>query len=234
MVCGGDGTVAAAVEEMAKSKSVLGVVPAGTGNSFASSLDLTTVETAIDAIAYGEEARVDVGCVNGKRFANFATIGLAADIGDHTPDWLKSLMGPLAYGFSALGPILRPRPFDARVRWKKHKLHLQTRQIIVVCGRDYGHTQLTPETTPVNGLLTFYARSRTSPLDTVQTYASFLIGAQGGLDGVHCFQAKKIRIDTSRAVRVAVDGADACRTPVRFSVEPRALRVMVPARAALV
>jgi diacylglycerol kinase (ATP) len=233
VVCGGDGTLTAAIRLLAHTKTVLGVIPAGTGNSFASSLGIHSLEDAFDAIAGGEERRVDVGIVNGKRFANFSTIGLATEIGDQTPRWLKDRLGPVAYGIAAIEPILRQRPFKAWVRWKKNRLTLRTRQIIVVSGRDYGHTPVTPETNLTNGMLTFFATEGTSALDSVRTYAAFLAHTQTSLPEVHYFQSECIKIKTSRTMRVAVDGKVVCKTPVTYRVDPKALRVMVPRRGAL-
>jgi YegS/Rv2252/BmrU family lipid kinase len=229
VVCGGDGSQTAAVSALAHTKTVLGVVPSGTGNSFATSLGIASADAAFDVIAGGRIARVDVGVVNGRRFANFATIGLAAEIGNQTPRWLKKLVGPLAYGFASVEPIVRQRPFDATVRWKKNRLKIRTRQIIVVSGRDYGHTPLTPESSLTSGRLSFFARDRTGTLDVLATYAAFLANAQSELPGTHVFQAPRIKITTSRPVRVAVDGSDVCRTPVEFKIDREALRVMVPA-----
>jgi YegS/Rv2252/BmrU family lipid kinase len=229
VVCGGDGTQAAAVSVLAHTNTVLGVVPSGTGNSFASSLGIGgTFDSAIETIARGRVARVDVGVVNGRRFANFATIGLASDISERTPRGLKKVFGPIAYGLSSVMPILRQRPFRATIRWKKHRLNMATRQIIIVNGRDYGHTPVTPESSPTSGKLTFFARDRAGTVDVLSTYAAFLVNEQTSLPGLHYFQASKIKISTSRPVLIAIDGHSVCRTPATFSIERKALRVMVP------
>lgn len=78
VVCGGDGTQTSVVPFFAHRRYTLGVVPAGTGNSFALGLGIDSFESAADAIAYGNERRIDLGVVNGTYFANFLTIGLAA------------------------------------------------------------------------------------------------------------------------------------------------------------
>ncbi len=49
--------------QLAKSKSVLGVLPLGTGNTFALSLGITDLDVAVDAIAGGREVAVDLGHV---------------------------------------------------------------------------------------------------------------------------------------------------------------------------
>jgi len=53
-----------------------------------------------------------------------------------------------------------------------------------------------------------------------------LRGTHPRLAGVHYFQAKEFCCDG--AAPFEVDGEDAGDAPVRFSVKPRALRVIVP------
>lgn len=228
VLLGGDGTQRIGVAEIAHSKTVLGVVPAGTGNSFAESLGIDAPEQAYDAIAYGRVERVDVGVVNGQRFANFASIGLASVIADHTPRWLKRFMGPVAYGLSAVKPLIHHRPFAASVKWKKNKLTIRTQQIIVANGRMFGHTPITPESTLTDGMLTFYATERTGPVDVMRTYAAFLNDSQTKIPEAHYFRAKKMTIKTSRKALISVDGSPLCNTPAKFSVERNALAVFVP------
>ena len=229
VLIGGDGTQTIAADVLAHTKSVLGVVPAGTGNSFALSLGIGSVEQAFDAIAGGRTKRIDVGIVNGRRFANFATIGAAAVIADDTHRWLKRLTGPLAYGIEAVGPLLKMRPFGVRVKWKKNRLKLKTQQLLVVNGRMYGHTPVTPDSTLDDGLLTFFAVPTRTPLDVVKTYISFLNDTQTELPQAHFFRTKRLRIRTSRKARISIDGNAMGTTPARFGVDRRALRVRVPA-----
>ncbi|HET9030797.1 MAG TPA: YegS/Rv2252/BmrU family lipid kinase [Candidatus Aquilonibacter sp.] len=228
VLVGGDGTQTIAADALSHSESVLGIVPAGTGNSFAMSVGIDSLEAAFDAIAYGRVERIDVGVVNGTRFANFATIGLAAVVSDRTPRWLKHLTGPLAYGLSAVGPLLNHRAFDARVRWKKNRLRIETQQILVVNGRMYGHTPITPESTPNDGMLTFFATTRTSPIDVARTYLSFLNNTQTAIPEAHYFRSKKLTVKTSRKALVSIDGSALCKTPATFSVDRAALAVCVP------
>jgi YegS/Rv2252/BmrU family lipid kinase len=228
VLVGGDGTQTIGASEIAHSKTILGVIPAGTGNSFAESLGIRSFEQAYDAIAHGRVERVDVGVVNGVRFANFATIGLASEITKKTPRWLKHAVGPIAYGISALKPLLHHRGFEASVNWKKNRLKIRTRQIIVVNGRMFGHTPVTPESFLTDGKLTFFATARTNPVDVIRTYASFLTNSQTSLPQAHYFRTEKLKIKTSRKTLVAVDGSPLCKTPAKFSVDRNALAVFVP------
>src|SRR5258708_16970807 len=142
-----------AVGRLAKSKTVMGVLPLGTGNSFALSLGITSLEVAVEAIAAGRNVGVDLGRVNGTYFANFATIGLSSTIARATPNRLKKMLGAAAYVLAGLLPGLRSRTFRCKVRADKATLAFNTFQVIVANGRYFGHTPLTPEASLTSGHL---------------------------------------------------------------------------------
>ncbi len=76
IAAGGDGTVSAIAAGLVDTDVVLGVVPLGTLNHFSKDLGIRDLETAIEAIASGNTARIDVGEVNGRVFINNSSIGL--------------------------------------------------------------------------------------------------------------------------------------------------------------
>jgi|SRR5665213_1848923 len=229
IVAGGDGTMTAAVGQLAKTKSVLGVLPLGTGNSFALSLGIADLETAVDAIVAGRVVSIDLGKVNGTYFANFATIGLSSAIARATPNALKKVIGAAAYVLAGLLPAFRSRPFRCKVRAGKERIAFRTYQVIVANGRYFGHTPLTPEASLDSGRLIFYSTSDATIVDAAKTYTSLLLDRQGLLSNAHVLEAKELRVRARPAQALAIDGEQCGRTPARFRVVPGALRVMVPA-----
>jgi YegS/Rv2252/BmrU family lipid kinase len=229
IVIGGDGTQTAAVGELAHKNCALAVVPAGTGNSFAFSLGIKDdLDGAIETIANGKEIRVDVGIVNGTYFANFATIGLIADAANRTPRDLKRIIGPLAYGLTAIRSFLREKPFELRVKWKSETLKIVTHQAIVASGRYFGWQPLTPQASLRSGDLAFFAAAGDKPQDVIATNAALLRGDQTQLEHAHYFSAPKIKIKTSPKQPLNIDGHALGTTPATFKLAPRALRVLVP------
>lgn len=230
IVAGGDGSQTSVVGEFAHRTAVLGVIPAGTGNSFALGLGIgETLGEAIDVIADGKIAHIDLGRVNKTYFANFSTIGLDSQIGNQTSHGLKSLLGPIAYGIAAVGPILTHQPFSARVKWDGNRLKLKTHQVIVANGRDYGHQPISPDASFTDKRLAFFSTSGTGRIDILKTYLALMRGQQQSLRDAQYFSARKIKISTNPRVMIDVDGNQLARTPAKFSVAPAALRVMVPA-----
>lgn len=232
IVAGGDGSQAAAVGQLAYTDAVLGVIPAGTGNSFVQSLGIKpSIPDAIQAILSGRVAEVDLGIVNGEYFANFATIGLSAQIGVETPKLLKKLAGGAAYGVSAVVPMLRHQPFRAKVTWEKNELKVDTFQMIIANGRYFGNTAVLPDANITDGKLSFFTTAGSGRLEIIRMYFAFLKGTQTELPDAHYFQTKNLSVKTKTPQPIAIDGSAFGKTPGKFSVAPKALKVMVPVTA---
>ncbi len=230
IVGGGDGSMTTAADVLAHQETALGILPMGTGNSFALTLGMSNdVGAALDVIAGGRVERVDLGKAGNRHFANFAVVGLSAEIAENAPSALKPVIGPAAYVVGGIVPFLRHRPFRARVRYDGGKLKFETHQIVIASGRFFGKTPVTPDATITDGRLTFFATQGATRLDAARTYLAFGIGTQTLLPNAIFFSATKIVLETSRRQVVSIDGNELGSTPVRFGIAPRALRVLVPA-----
>ena len=79
IVGGGDGTVSAAAAALVDGHIALGILPAGTMNLFARTLQVPLdLNLAIAALASGDIAKVDYGTVNGKPFLHQFAVGMHA------------------------------------------------------------------------------------------------------------------------------------------------------------
>ena len=230
LVGGGDGTMTHAVNELAHRESIMGVLPFGTGNSFAQSLGIPRddIAAAVAVIANGHAEHVDLGCVNGTYFANFATIGLSSVIAGGTPRLLKKIVGPVAYALSGILPMLTHRAFRARIRWKGGRLDVRTQDVIVANGRFYGHTPVAPEATLDDGRLHLFTTNNSSSLGAARTYLAIGRGQHARLPDAHVVTARSFRIRTRTRQPIAIDGSPLEKTPGRFSVARNALHVFVP------
>src|ERR1700730_9951409 len=79
IAAGGDGTLHAVASGLIGTNSTLGIIPMGTMNNIAHSLEIPAeVEKACAIIAQGETCHIDVGKVNDHIFLEVAGIGLEA------------------------------------------------------------------------------------------------------------------------------------------------------------
>jgi diacylglycerol kinase (ATP) len=229
LVGGGDGSLTSVVGCFAHTRAVLGVLPFGTGNSFAQSLGVdSSIEGAVETIVDGCVAEVDLGVVNGTHFANFATIGLSSTIARNTPALLKKVLGPAAYVVAGIGPMLRSGAFEATIASGRQKITLRTHQVIVANGRYYGSSPVLPDATIVDGKLALFTTSGLSRCEVARMFAAIYRGQQTRLEDADYLSASEITVKTRPKQYLDIDGEPLGKTPARFSVDRRALRVMVP------
>ncbi|AEH38250.1 diacylglycerol/lipid kinase family protein [Halopiger xanaduensis] len=98
---GGDGTVngvangIAAADEL--ETTTLGVVPAGTGNNFASNIGIEGLEHSFAVIDEGRRREIDLGIANERAFVNSCVGGVTAEASSETSTESKAELGVLAY-----------------------------------------------------------------------------------------------------------------------------------------
>ena len=108
--CGGDGTLNEAVSGLIRceNRPVLGYIPGGTTNDFATSLDLpkTSMTAAAKRIVEPREIfHSDVGIFGERNFNYVAAFGAFTDIAYSTNQNVKNTLGYLAYIFEVLGRL---------------------------------------------------------------------------------------------------------------------------------
>jgi diacylglycerol kinase (ATP) len=73
---GGDGSVNEVAAALIDSDTILGIIPAGSGNGFARHLGLSTkAVNAIQQLNHGKKIRIDTVKMNGRPFVNLAGLG---------------------------------------------------------------------------------------------------------------------------------------------------------------
>ena len=113
VACGGDGTLNETVTGLMhlnkKPKPLLGYIPTGTVNDFATSLHIPkNVSEAVDNIIKGEPFPVDMGGFNDQYFTYVAAFGAFTKVSYSTPHASKQALGRAAYlleGVRSLGDI---------------------------------------------------------------------------------------------------------------------------------
>ena len=231
-VAGGDGSVAAVAGVAVERGLPLGVVPTGTLNHFARDLGLDLVRPlrALDAFGAGHETRVDVGRINGRLFLNNVSLGVYAEmLGDpgYRTDKLRVAQAKLQAAFfdpglrrtlritppeeapleSVVAVVVSNNPYEF-ARWdrfgRRHSLDTGTLQVSVVdAGTLDELEELLAGTLP--GALKFRPALRFWTAECLET------GRPGEL------------------VRAGIDGEPVTfEAPLRISVEPGALRVLLP------
>lgn len=112
VVCGGDGMVNIALQAVAGTDVPLGVLPAGTGNDFARSLDLPLRDgpAAAGRIVNGTVRSVDLARVGDRYFGCVLAAGFDALVNDRA-NRMRWPRGPMRYNLATLAEL---RVFEPR------------------------------------------------------------------------------------------------------------------------
>ncbi len=238
VACGGDGTVRAVLEGVAGTSAHLGIVPLGTGNLLASNLDLPSGLDAVAISVSGVPRRLDVGVVNGERFAVMAGVGLDAAMVGEASSNLKRRIGTLAYVVSALKQVrsLRSQIFRADVEADGESWSGRSAMVLVGnCGAVSGGLTVFPDAEPDDGRLDVAIVTATSLRAWLSILSRMVLSRPQRADFVRRSRARHIEVRLDRPMPYELDGEirPAARV-LDVSVEPAAVsvRVGVPPDAA--
>ncbi len=232
-VWGGDGMVQRSIDTLAGTGVTLAIIPAGTANLFASSLDIPSdIEEAVQIGLNGRDRTLDVGKINGERFAVMAGAGLDAHMIEDADAGVKDRFGRLAYIWTA-SKSLRKEPFKARIEvngelWYKGKASCV---LLGNVGSLFGGIEAFENARPDDGLLEVGVTNAEGLGQWARTVARTAIGTTGKSPFVQVTKAKKIRVEFDRKVAYELDGGARKPTKVlKVKIEPGAITVRVPER----
>jgi diacylglycerol kinase family enzyme len=232
-VAGGDGSVAAVAGVAVECGLPLVVVPTGTLNHFARDLgsDLARPLRALDAFASDHHERlVDVGRINGRPFINNVSLGVYAEmLGDpgYRSDKLRTAQTKLQAVFSdpELRRALRITPPEG--------IPLESVVAVVVSNNPYEYARwdrFCQRHRLDTGTLQISVLDASSLDELERLLAGTLLGAIEIRPALRHWTSKRLEMGApGEVVRAGVDGEPiTLEAPLRFSVDPGALRVLVP------
>jgi YegS/Rv2252/BmrU family lipid kinase len=193
---GGDGTLNEVVNGIALSNTILGIIPAGTGNDFVRSLtpkrELVT--------------KIDIGKVNHKYFINIASLGLDAKIAKNA-DIMKAKKIPnsLVYLSSIGYTIFNYENTKVKINNSKHDDMVT---LMAFCNGCYygGGIKLAPNASIEDGFMDVYMVDDLSKYKILYLLTKLLTSSHERHPSVHKYRTDKITVDSSENLLFNVDG----------------------------
>jgi YegS/Rv2252/BmrU family lipid kinase len=227
---GGDGFVRPIAGALRDSPARLAVLPGGRGNDFARVLGIPRDPAGAARVAAGGRERlVDLGEVDGEPYLGIASLGIDSDV-QHIANRAKLVQGSLVYLYGALRALSRWRgaEFTVTVDGAPHRYRGYA-AAVANTGVFGGGMALLPMAEIDDGALDVL-------LTKGHAKGRYLRGLGQVFRGTHLdprytevLRAQTVDIDSEPPYDVFADGDPVGRTPVRVSVRPRCLRVLVPA-----
>jgi YegS/Rv2252/BmrU family lipid kinase len=233
IAAGGDGTVMACATGLAGSEVPLAVVPLGTGNLVAVNFDIPLdLAEAVDTALVCRRRRIDLGATGDGdgRFVVAAGMGFDAALLRDTPHKLKAIAGPLAYFWSGLRNLRRPR-HDYHLTLDGDEVTRRAQGVVVAnLGKIQGGLPILPDAVPDDGYFDVAVLRTRTLADWVRVAGRVLFRRPGPRPKVDTFRAAKvsIRCDTAQPVQFdgdAVDPADR----LDLEIDPASVTLAVPA-----
>ena len=232
IIGGGDGTLNAAIAGLIDTQLPLGILPLGTANDLARTLNIPThIPTACAVIAGRNVDRIDIGQVNDCYFFNVASFGLSVEITQCLTQQSKRRWGIFAYGFAAIQALWKSRPFTAEIHTEDGITTVKTIHVAVGNGLYYGGgLAVAQDATIHDDRLDLYSLEINRWWHLLRLLPNLYRGRHHILPFVHSQQGRAFTITTIRPRPINTDGEIITATPAHFKVLPQAIRILLPVK----
>ncbi len=238
VIGGGDGTVGGVAGVLAglppDVRPVLGVLPLGTANDFARTLEIPkSLDAAANVLAFGKIVDIDLGRANDQPYVNVASLGLSVGSSKALKPGLKRVLGPVAYPVSTVVAYGRHQPFSVRLEFPDGDHPSQDLtdllQVSIGNGRYYGGGQkIAPNAEIDDHTLDIYLIKTGRIRDHLSWGRLLRDGTIVEHDDVQHLTTRALRLLSDSEQPVNLDGEIATSTPVDFRVDQNAFEVVVP------
>jgi YegS/Rv2252/BmrU family lipid kinase len=230
-VWGGDGMVQRCMDELAGSDIPIAIVPAGTANLLATNLEIPAdIPKAVQIGLHGGRRVLDVGNVNGERFAVMAGVGFDALMIRDAGKGLKDKVGEIAYVWTG-AKHLRETPMVAKIRVDGAKWFKGKASCVLVgnVGRVIGDMPVFPGATPDDGRLDVGLVTAKGVVEWARTAARVVASHPDASPFVESITAHTVDIRLEDEMAYELDGGERPPTKrLKIQVEPGAITICVP------
>jgi diacylglycerol kinase (ATP) len=225
IVVGGDGLVHLALQAVAGSSTILGIVPVGTGNDFARGLD-TIPGDPVEAtrLALGDARPIDAIRTDAGWVASVATAGFSGDVNARA-NRLRFPRGPSRYTVATMLelPTLRARPTRLIVDGVVHDFEAA---LLAVANTGWfgGGMQIAPDARPDDGMLELTVLADVGRLELLRFFRHVFSGRHMAHPKVHGLRGRRITIDAD-GLDLWGDGEPIGAAPASLEAVPGALMI---------
>lgn len=232
---GGDGTVREAISLIKNNWAdiSLGVIPTGTGNLFAKSLNIPSQPLqALETILLGKTKKVSLAKANNHYLALCAGAGIDANVMKLTTSEKKKALGIWAYCVEAAKQVLSPK--ETRLLLNIDGKRVWTRGIGVLAINRNSYIQaflpqLNLENEKERRSLDICVLKPQQNFDYITALVQLFSNQyKGSLEPIQYFEGRNLKIFSWPALNVQVDGDYIGKTPLKVEFLYRRLTVLIP------
>ena len=222
IACGGDGTINRTIEYLQDIKMRLAIIPAGTTNNLARSLNLPLdVRGSVAVIKKNHARAIDIGIMNGAVVSNVMGVGVSAYIAKNVTSSLKKYFGRLAYGITGIGQLFRHRAFEAKIYDvdKEFEAHVRSHQLIIANGRFHAGKEIITTNSLDNGQLVIFALGGKSRLSMMYQMIRYYASSRHDYAQPSYYIGRNVIIELDRYQQVEVDGEVSKKKVIKINAQ---------------
>jgi diacylglycerol kinase (ATP) len=230
IVAGGDGTVHAAIQSVAGTDVILGIVPSGTGNDLAHALGLETAsDRALEQALDSNPRTIDLGRVGERVFAGVAGVGIDASVLEWLNRTRTRIPAKLRYPWAALRCIGQFAPPQVELELDAETISGTVSLVALANTPRYGGgMRIAPQARLDDGQLDLVWVEGLSSLQMTLLFPRVYIGSHISHPAVRHEQLRSAMLRGPSDLWLHADGELVCRLGdrgVRIEVWPGALQV---------
>jgi len=228
VAAGGDGTVAEILNHYPDVP--LAILPLGTENLLARYLKIPRCGAFVSRMIIASQLQqVDIGEINGRRFALMASVGFDAAVVHRTDGMRRGTISKLTYLLPILHLLRKYTYPEFRVYIDDDDVPLVARQAMLVNIPRYAlGIQFARSAAIDDAQLDLRLFQHRTPFQMICDFYKVLAGTHEHSGNITCRTARRVRIEADSPVPVQVDGDPAGTTPVEVTIHAQACRVLVP------
>jgi diacylglycerol kinase (ATP) len=232
VVGGGDGTLLTAIDGLVATKLPLVILPLGTFNELARTLGVPHDPAAVAKLVdEGVPLQLDVGRVNGIAYFNEASVGLSTRVTRLQTGEVKRRLGMLAIPVTTLRALRWMRPLRLEIESDEGtKRTVRAAQLTVANSYRFGGVVENPEASLEDGRLWLYSIDVRSWWHTLGILAAVALRRFPHAPDTLAVRGRRfvVRSVHGRAHHVTADSEPVTYLPAEFTIENRAVTVLVP------
>ncbi|TFD98305.1 diacylglycerol kinase family protein [Jeotgalibacillus sp. R-1-5s-1] len=234
VIMGGDGTVHECVNGLAPldKRPVIGIIPAGTCNDFARSLNIPlNIKRAAELIVHGgTEKPVDLVESNGRYFSNFWGTGLIAEASQNINDDSKNVFGRISYYVSAIKSLSGQEDFHYQLEVDQKVVEGEAVMLLVMNGKSIGATEFPLASIDLHdGLMDLLILKESGfPLFKEILAAKAMVDWDTSNSDILHYQCKELTVSLGKSQVIDMDGEHYEGQNHHLVVEKDCLRIVVP------
>ena len=227
---GGDGIVGTVAGALRAGDGLLAILPGGRGNDLARVLEIPSnpVEAAA-LVAAGVEQRLDLGIVEERPYVGIASLGFDSDA-NRIANESKLVKGNLVYAYAALRALVSWRPARFELEHDEGTETIVGYSVAAANSKAYGGGMfIAPGARLDDGLLDVVVLGDVGKLRFLRGLPTVFKGTHVERPDVRTFRTRTLKVSADRPFTVYADGDPIAELPTEITVEPSAVRVIVPA-----